>query len=109
MKARRPAALARNAEGVDIIVADITPVFETDGQLEGALHLGQEIRLVNLQQLMQRSERRYGRFADSDRADGIRFYERNVQVRPNEPGNRSCRGPSCGTAPDNDDIFYFCG
>ena len=31
LKPRRPAALARNAEGMDVVVADLSPVFELDG------------------------------------------------------------------------------
>ncbi len=108
LEACRPAALARDAEGMNVVVADLAPVFELDGQLEGALHPGQEIRLVDLQQAMQRPERRYGRLADADRADGIGFHEHDVQVGSDEPGDGGCGGPAGGTATDDDDVFYFC-
>ena len=87
LKTRRPAALTRESKRMNIVVADIPPVFETDSQFDGALNLGQEIRFVDLQQAMQRSERGYGRLTDPDSADGIGFHQHHIQIGSDQPGD----------------------
>ena len=80
LKAGCPAALAGEAKGMNVVMADSPPVFETDAQLDGALHAGQKFCLIDLQQAVHRSEWRYGRLTDANRTDGVRFHQHHVQV-----------------------------
>ena len=88
-------------------MADSSPVFELDSELEGSLHPGQKFCFVDLQQSMHGPERRYGCLADANRAYGVGFHEDHVQVRADQFRDGGCRGPACGAAAHDDDILYI--
>ena len=64
------------SEGVDIAVAQFSPVDELDAQFEAALNCRQQFAFVNFEQAVEIEEGRYRRFADADCADHLRFDQR---------------------------------
>ncbi len=49
LEARSPTVFASEAKGVNIVLADVVPVFEGDTQLEGTSHRANKVLLLDLQ------------------------------------------------------------
>src|SRR6187549_4210947 len=66
---------AVEAERVDVAVPDVGPVDEFDPQLVGRVGFADEIRLVQLEQVVEQIDLRDGGLTDADRPDLFRFDE----------------------------------
>ena len=66
-----PDLIAVSAEGVNVAVTQLAPIDELNAKLEAALDSGEQLTLVNLEQLVELYEGWYGRFAHPNGADGF--------------------------------------
>ncbi len=103
LEAGGPMILARQAERMEVALADILPVVEHDAELEGRLGRPHELGFVDAEQAVVRDERRNGGFADADRADRVGLDERDVDDLAQRSRDRSGGHPACGAAARNDD------
>jgi hypothetical protein len=98
-----PMVFAADAEGVDVILTDIAPVLETDAQLERSLGRGHERLLIDVQQSVERHQRRNGRLAHTDGGNFVRLDQGDVEVLAQRLGQRGGRHPACSSATGDDD------
>src|SRR5687768_8938928 len=64
---------AELAKGMDVAIAQALPIDELDAELERALRVADELVFIEAQQRIERQQRRNRRFANTDRADLLRF------------------------------------
>jgi hypothetical protein len=95
--------LARQAEGMEVVLADVAPVLELDAELEGGLRGGHELLLVDAQQLVVGEQRRDGGLADADGADLVGLDEPDVERLAEHLGQQGGDHPAGGAAPGDDD------
>ncbi len=93
------------SEPVNVGVADFAPIDELDPELERALHLAHEFRLVDLEQLVERAQVRHRRLADADDADLLGFNQMDRQPAAERLGQRRRGHPACrATTNDGDSL-----
>ncbi len=96
--------LAVSAEGVEVTIADLTPIDELDPKLAGAASLTQKFRFGNVEHRVEAANRRDGGFAYADRADRVGFDQGDGALPIiEEPHKRCSRHPSGGAATDDYD------
>src|SRR5690606_18502969 len=96
--------VAEEPERVDVAVAEPSPVDELDAELDRPLGRAQELVLVEVEHGVEVDDRRDRRFAHSDRADRVRFDQRDSPAAVVEEARKRRRGhPSRGSPADDDD------
>jgi hypothetical protein len=96
-----PVIAPRGAEGMEIRVADIAPVLELDARLDGRVGSRHEFLLVDVDQPMEGEQGGNGGFADTDRADVVRFHQGDVDAFAKRARERCGCHPSRRTAAGN--------
>ena len=86
------------AEGVHIAFARPQPAVEFDPELERALGLAQEFRLIEIERGVEQVDLRDRRLAHPDRADLVTFDQFDPVAGRNEAGQRRSRHPAGGAA-----------
>ena len=102
-------ALSGDAERMDVAFARPVPVLEGNGELEGAGDRAQELLLVDLQEAVERADRRYRGFADADGADLLRLDQGNVQPVAELMRQRAGGKPTSGAVARDHYLAYPAG
>lgn len=102
MKRQEPQVAPDRPEAVHVAVAEARPVDELDAELERALRLADELRLLDLEEVVERDEMRDGRLADPDDADLLGLDQSYLEL-PAEGFAECRRRHPAGTAPADDD------
>ena len=100
LEARGPVVLAREPEGVDVVLPHVAPVLEADAELEGGLRGGHELLFVDVEQLVEGQQRgdrglAHAHGADLvglDQADVQRLAQRLAQAGRHHPAGRAAAG-----------------
>jgi hypothetical protein len=95
---------AVHAEGVNVAASLAVPIDKFDTQLKGALGVADEVVLVQAEQAVIGSDRRYGRFAHAHRSDFVGFDQRDRHTGMRDQARQGGGGhPSRRATTDNDD------
>ncbi len=97
-------ALPGTAKRVDVAITLALPVFEGNGQLEGAGHRTQEFLLVDLQEAMKSTNRWHGGFAHANRADLLRLHQHDLEQPAKLMRQRRGGNPPGGATAGNDNL-----
>src|SRR5947209_926240 len=98
MKLDAAVVLSVRAERVEVSLAWRAPVDELNAELEGAVARRQEFVLVDTNHVVEGHERRDGGFADSNRADFVRFDQNDFDRLRVEERRESGGGHPAGGA-----------
>ena len=103
----RPVVAPGVAEGMEVFFAVAFPVLEFNSEFEGGLRFPHEIGLAYADQAVEQHQRRDGSLADSDRADGITFDQRQIDRIAHGVGDGCGSHPARGAAAGHDDAPGF--
>lgn len=95
---------AHCAKSVHIGMAFAQPAIKLNSELEAALCLSQEFRLVEAERAVEQVYLGNGGLANTDRADRVAFHQRYLRCRRRKPGQQRGRDPTGGPAASDHEI-----
>src|SRR5438105_6048256 len=97
--------LAKIAEGMEMAVADRSPVDELDSQLEAALRRADEFTLVDAEHAVEDLHQRDGGFTNADDPDFVGFDQPDPRLTLGQHSRkRRRRHPASGSTADDQDL-----